>query len=252
MGIAVLAVLALTVHRALITDSPAWLAIAIPLATLLSIVHNGTTFVGGLVLTVLIVLHAARTPTLRRAVRSRSPASGRSPSATTSPSISLHLQSISRAGAVRRMARPRSPRCSLAHHVDQARPVYRPGHDRRRRLPGVRVQRSQPGLPGGSQHVSAPPRTRRPAPRDRCYRGAWVPGRNRPLGPPAARTLFRSGRRRRLRDDIGMPSRATTRKRDGRSQPGETRSMSADPRETPVRRSESTSEAEVTDGRTDR
>ena len=66
MGIAVLAVLLLTTHRAFLTRRPAWFAIAIPLAALLPIVHNGTTFVGGLVVSVMIVLYAARRPTLRR------------------------------------------------------------------------------------------------------------------------------------------------------------------------------------------
>lgn len=68
MGIAVLAVLTLAIHRAFVTERSAWLIIAGSLAALLPIVHNGTAFVGGLVLTTLITLHVARDLTTRKAV----------------------------------------------------------------------------------------------------------------------------------------------------------------------------------------
>ncbi|WP_254535865.1 hypothetical protein [Halomarina litorea] len=68
MGLAVVALVVLAAHRSFTTARPAWLGLAVGFGVLLPIVHNGSTFVGGLVVSVLVVLHVARDPTLRRIV----------------------------------------------------------------------------------------------------------------------------------------------------------------------------------------
>ncbi len=66
MGLGLVALLALAVARSSATGRPAWIGLAVGLGALMPVVHNGSTFVGGLVVTVLVALHAARDPTARR------------------------------------------------------------------------------------------------------------------------------------------------------------------------------------------
>ena len=66
MGLAVVALFAVALHRSFAVARPAWIGLAVGFGVLLPVVHNGSTFVGGLVASVLVALHVARDPTLRR------------------------------------------------------------------------------------------------------------------------------------------------------------------------------------------